>query len=389
MSKPRRVAAMLELESGYKRHTSAFVGMQKYALEQGWELVIDEYADDTLPARRAKSLPYDGVIARATRKLAERAAQSRVPVVNIWLNSPVQQKLPGVFPDYLAIGQMRAEHLLSRGLNKFAVLRTATIAHELETQGFRAALDEAGYDCQVRKVPLLPAKNLRSWRKTEQILTAALASWQFPVGVFVGAEDVGRLLAQLCLQHQRRIPEDVAIIAGWNEEAFCEQTYPTLTSVDLGVERVGYESARLLDRLFAGEPPPKQPTLLQPVGLIVRQSTDFHAVDDELVAASLSFIAANSHRRIGPDAVARAVGAETRTLQLRFRKILDRPIATEIRRLRIERAKRELAHSKRPLSEIARDVGFGKSMRMYEVFRRELGVTPSAYRRERQLEMRV
>jgi LacI family transcriptional regulator len=78
--------------------------------------------------------------------------------------------------------------------------------------------------------------------------------------------------------------------------------------------------------------------------------------------------------------------AETRTLQLRFRKVLNRPIAAEIRRVRIERAKRELTQSERRLSEIARDVGFGEPMRMYEVFRRELGVTPSDYRKQRQLE---
>ncbi|MGE3316532.1 MAG: helix-turn-helix domain-containing protein, partial [Planctomycetaceae bacterium] len=93
----------------------------------------------------------------------------------------------------------------------------------------------------------------------------------------------------------------------------------------------------------------------------------------------------NSHRRIGPDDVARAAGSETRTLQNRFRNFLGRPIASEIRRVRIERAKRELTQSKRPLSAIARDVGFGEAMRMYDVFRRELGVTPSAYRRQRQV----
>jgi len=98
----------------------------------------------------------------------------------------------------------------------------------------------------------------------------------------------------------------------------------------------------------------------------------------------LEFIAANSHRRIGQDDVSKAVGAETRTLQNRFRKVLDRPIVAEIRRVRIERAKRELVQSKRPLSEIAHDVGFGEAMRMYEVFRRELGVTPGQYRKQRQ-----
>ena len=145
-------------------------------------------------------------------------------------------------------------------------------------------------------------------------------------------------------------------------------------------------AARMLHQLMDGQKAPTRPLLLPPQGLVVRESTDFYAVEDEVVAAALTFISANSHRRIGPAEVSRAVSMETRSLQLKFRKYLDRPIATEIRRVRIERAKRELAHSTRRLSDIARDVGFGETMRMYEVFRRELGVTPSEYRKQRQMQ---
>jgi len=42
-----------------------------------------------------------------------------------------------------------------------------------------------------------------------------------------------------------------------------------------------------------------------------------------------------------------------------------------------------LARGDRSLEAIARDVGFGPAARMYEVFRRELGVSPSEYRRQR------
>ena len=187
--------------------------------------------------------------------------------------------------------------------------------------------------------------------------------------------------------HRRgwRIPEDVAIIAGKNQETLCEQPRPSLTSVEIGYDRIGYAAAELLDRLMAGAAPPAEPIRLAPHGLVVRESTDFFAVEDDVVAAALAYIAANSHRRIGPDDVARAVGVETRTLQNYFRKTLQRPIATEIRRVRIERAKRELAQSDRPLAAIARDVGFGTIQRLYEVFRRELGITPGEYRKQRQL----
>ena len=138
--------------------------------------------------------------------------------------------------------------------------------------------------------------------------------------------------------------------------------------------------------MMDGKAAPKKHLLLPPSGLVVRESTDFFAVKDPLVAAALAYISANSHRRIGPDKVAAAVNAETRTLQMRFRKFLNRPIAAEIRRVRIERAKRELAQGDHRLSQIARDVGFGETMRMYEVFRRELGITPSEYRKQRRLQ---
>ena len=142
-----------------------------------------------------------------------------------------------------------------------------------------------------------------------------------------------------------------------------------------------------LDRLMDGDAPPTGPILLPPQGLIVRESTDFFAVEDPVMSEALEFIAANSQRhQLGADDVARAINIGLRTLQRLFSEYLDRPIIAEIQRVRIERAKRELTQSKRPIYEIAKDVGFGRSMRMSEAFRRELGVTPREYRKNRQIE---
>jgi LacI family transcriptional regulator len=209
--------------------------------------------------------------------------------------------------------------------------------------------------------------------------------WQSPIGVYVGQEACGRLVVQAGHRRGWRIPEDVAIVAGKNQETLCEQPRPSLTSIEIGYARIGYAAAELLDRLMAGQPPPAAPIRLSPHGLVVRESTDFFAVEDPTVAAALTFVSANSHRRIGPDDVAAAVGVETRTLQNYFQRTIQRPIATEIRRVRIERAKRELAQSDRTLATIARAVGFGTIQRLHEVFRRELGIAPGEYRLQRQL----
>ena len=49
------------------------------------------------------------------------------------------------------------------------------------------------------------------------------------------------------------------------------------------------------------------------------------------------------------------------------------------------KGKRELVHSDRRMAQLARDVGFKTANRMCEIFRRELGITPTDYRKERQI----
>lgn len=390
MPERRRVALMLDIAWAYKRHVGTFAGTQRYAQEHGWESTIDEFVYDTLPARRSKSVRYDGVIARATTQLVDRAARNDVPVVNVWLSSPVFESLPGVFPDFTAIGRLRAEHLLSRGFPNFAAVTSPrNRANAIELEEFRRLIGEAGCSCVTAQIPQRTDRTVADWRRTEQTISRWMDAWELPVGVWSSSEMTGRLIVQMCRERGWRVPEDVAIIAGMNEETFCENPRPSLTSIEIGHERIGYEAARLLDRLMDEEDrgaktSPVEHILLPPQSLVVRESTDFFAVNDSLVAMALEFIAAQSHRPIAPTDVARAVSTELRTLQRRFSKYLGRPIATEIRRVRIERARRELTQTDRSIANISRDVGFGEPMRMYEVFVRELGVTPSDYRKQRQ-----
>ncbi len=331
-------------------------------------------------------MPYDGILCRANRKLVQRAGQLSLPLVNVWLASPAWREAPGVFPDCAAAGRLRAEHLLARGLRRFAVLASNTRGPRIESAAFAAAVREAGFPCLAVKLPVRSTKTYSWWEEHERRIGRFMRQWQPPIGVFASSGDTGRMVAQMCHQRGWRVPHDVAIIAGMNNEPACEHPRPSLTSVEMDFQGIGYESARLLDRLMDGQPPPDEPILVPPRNLVVRESTDFVAVDDAETAAAMEFIAANSHRPISPDDVAGAAGIGLRSLQRRFREHLGQPISEEIQRVRIERAKRELAQSKRPIYQIARDVGFGRAMRMYEAFRRELGVSPREYRKKQRTE---
>lgn len=382
--RPPRIAVMLDLQWPFKRHSEIFSGIQRYAEEHGWISILDEFVHHTLGRPQSPAARYDGIVARANHPLVRLAGKRGIPVVNVWPSSPARRLVPGVVPDSTEAGRLVAEHLLTRGFRNFATLTSPqNVDNELEVREFARLVREAGFRCDTAYIPQHPYRDLANWNKTGALIERAMAGWTPPIGVYVGQEVCGRLVVQAGHRRGWRIPDDVAIVAGKNEEALCEHPRPSLTSIEIGYERIGYAAAELLDRLMTGRAAPERPIRIPPQGLVVRESTDFFAVQNETVATALAFISANSHRAIGPNDVAAAVGFEPRTLQNYFRKSLQRPIAAEIRRVRIERAKRELAGSDRSIDAIARDVGFGTIQRLYEVFRRELGISPGEYRKQR------
>jgi LacI family transcriptional regulator len=359
-----------------------FRGTQRYAQECGeWECYVDEFADRHLAGPTSRR--YDGIIARAGTSLARRARLAGIPIVNVWYNSPAQG-LPGVFSDYTDAGELAARHLLERGLRRFVCLAySRDRTHRELLAGFRHILRGDGYDCMLNEVPTNVQQQPTEyrWEKFEQALEGWIASWRTPIGVLVAYNDfTGRYLADTCRRLGRRVPEDVAIVVADNELPICMQLAPSLTAIELKHERVGYEAARLLDRLMRGGRPPAEPMRVRPTGIFGRQSTDFFVAEDELVVAAMRFIADHLQDRIGVDDVARAVHASRRTLERRLRQAAGRSVSGEIRRLRLERAQRMLLDTDLPIKQIAVAAGFGNNVHMYQTFMRFLNTAPSALR---------
>lgn len=380
----RRVAVMLDLKWLYRHHQDVFLGTQQYARERGnWECVVDEFAHQSLHSTPGET--YDGVIARATSKLSQRARRRGIPVVNVWHNSPAEG-LPAVYPDFDAAGRLSAEHLLQRGLRRFAcLLHPRGRTHRAFYEGFRETVTESGFPCRQLPTSVMPARNERTWQRFRQAVDGWIGSWQPPVGVFVAFHDfAARYLAEACRRHGLRVPEDVAIVVAGDEAPICLQPPPTLTGIDLGYRRVGYEAAMLLDRLMEGSIESPEPIVLAPRGLIARQSTDFFATEDETVAAALRFIATHLTEPLSVDDVARAVHISRRSLERRFRIATGIAVAEEIRHLRIERAKRLLLDTDLSVKQVAQAAGFTSSMQLYQVFRRQVGEPPSSFRAARE-----
>ncbi len=111
------------------------------------------------------------------------------------------------------------------------------------------------------------------------------------------------------------MPEDVALLGVGNDDLYCEMTRPPLSSIMVPAEQIGYEAVALLERLLAGGKPPRQPTLLAPVGVVTRRSTEVLAIDDLEVVAAVRFIRENAHLPLRVADVLRLVPLGRRTLE--------------------------------------------------------------------------
>ncbi|MEX2216155.1 MAG: substrate-binding domain-containing protein [Phycisphaeraceae bacterium] len=378
----KRVAVMLEMTWPLRRHIDVFAGITRYAAEQAdWACVVDDFADHSITEGKGKPI-YQGVIARVTPALVTAAARRKLPLVNVWFSSPVR-RVPSVFPDFAAGGQLVAEHLEHRGVRQvLCLIRRGDRGEQMTADTIMRHFHTQGDHCRIERVSPRFAHTRENWIATHKLLADCLHSMSPPVGIYAGDDILCRMVAQACGDMGLSIPRDIALVAGDNEPALCLYPEPSLTSVDVGFERVGFEAARMMDQLLAGGPKPTKPLLIPPRELVVRNSSDFLYVDDPPVSAAMQFIAANSRERISVEHVAEAAGVSRRSLELRFRSHLNRSVAGELQRVRVEHARRLLVGSEFSIGAIAKRVGYGTNSQLTRVFQREFGLTPRAYRQK-------
>jgi LacI family transcriptional regulator len=176
------------------------------------------------------------------------------------------------------------------------------------------------------------------------------------------------------------VPDEVAVVGVDNAETFCELCNPPLSSVVPDAERIGFEAAALLDRLMAGNPAPKHSLLVEPLGVVTRQSSDVFAVEDPLVARAVRFIREQACQGIKVADVLGAVRCSRSVLERRFREHLGHSPQEELRAIQLRRVKELLTETDWTLPRIAEAVGLEHPEYLSVIFKRETGQTPGQFR---------
>ncbi len=365
-------------------------GVSKYAQSHGgWNLILEHY-DQTAGhsvLSGSTQIAVQGILGSAlSMKSTEHAGRPFDTIPRVGLNhTDAQHSTPVVMTDLDEVGRQAADHLLDRSLEAVACYHVDS----LKAPQIRERVEAFSQQVQARggRIRHLALHHPNADhpgpdpRHSVGEVGDMLKQLPKPLGLFaVTAGDGWRAL--LAAQHAGlRVPEDLLIICGGDDELVFESLTPTLTGVLYDQVEVGYQAAQTLDRLMQGLPVPRV-RLIPPLGVIERQSSEFTAVNDPVIEQAVRYIWTHVEDQLTVDAVANATAVSARTLSRGFRRVLQRTPLEEIRRSRVQTAKRLLGSTDLSMTEIALRSGYSSSSQLSHCVRLETGLTPTALRQQ-------
>jgi LacI family transcriptional regulator len=375
----KRVALLIETSSSWGQQIIA--GISDYVRRNGrWILYVDHrgtYEKQTIPTW----WEGEGVIARVTNPvLVQQVRMTRVPCVNV---STI--RIPGAVIQQVTISQKRvgelaAEYLMAAGLKNFGYFGPPRREFYVDVihQSFRKKIEEAGFKLSV----IDPDRVLRSDTDPHLDLRE-LGGWlqglKKPAGVFAWNALGAHRVTEACCWMKLRVPEDVSVLGGEYDQLTAEIAMPQLTCVDQAPRRLGFLAAAELDRLMAGGKP-GDPLLVEPGGILRRDSVTSKTVQDPLVEEAVRLIREHAAGDYDIHSLLKTISVSRRSLELRFQRALGHGPGAEIRRVRLAEAQRLLSETDMQIKEVAWRSGLKNPEQLQRLIREATSLSPSQYR---------
>ena len=372
--------ARIELVMPWEQELSWKVsqGVHDYAMENDLQWEFFSHPPHRLPDIFKWDL--EGVIvigAKATENPSDLQPKKKLCIVNISPNPDILNA-PRVDGDPYAAGVLAAEHLNSLGFFRGVWLSVNIPAQQERARGFKERMEELGGSaCALATIDKIT--DLQHPETIEKIIRA-VKQLEKPMAIYCTTDYFGHRLIQLCRDEGIHIPEEIAVLATENSESICERVHPNLSSVDVGYREIGKQAAKTLHELMLGKSVPES-TLMPPLRVVSRQSTEVLAIEDERLRTATLFLRNHYLEKVDINQLARSVGLSRRGLEYLFRNKLLRSPHEEIMHLRFKQAKLLLRTTRLNIEEIAEQTGFNSGHYLCYMFKRHVGTAPTTYRK--------
>ncbi len=287
--------------------------------------------------------------------------------------------IPNITSDYIKTGDMAANFFLEKGFHNFAFYGYHnTVWSDERCAGFSHCINMAGYGDNFHSYKNLQLDTL--WFYDTSSLVDWLKSLPPRTALFCCDDNQGNKITEVCNFSNIRIPEDIAVLGVDNDVTICNLSDPTLSSVNLDIERGGYDAASLITRMMRDPDLPSEDVVIQPTTIVNRASSNIYATDDPYVLKSLEYIHNNLYVPLSVPDVLRQLPLSRRLFEIRFKRVIGQSIYSYISGCRMELFARLLHDSNKPVCDIAIDLGINNYGNLIRQFRAVMGCTPTEYR---------
>ena len=319
--------------------------------------------------------------------------------------------------DSAGTGRTAARELLATGYRHFAYVSPFQQRYWSETRqrAFVETIRLHGFECRVMKSTVTGPSD-PAWQRP---VRAFLRSLPKPCALFAASDSLGEGVLAAARYCGIAVPGELAVLGVDNNEAMCERAEPTLSSIEPDFHRAGRLAVEALvnaPRRGGGAAAPLDAPLgaqasslrvcrgqdahapsfrgqdaratsgchewiYGDVRIVRRESTRPLASHDAIAAKALALIRCEACSGLRPAKVAALFPCSRRMADLRFRKAVGHSIGEEIHAVQLGEAKRLAADPSRQLKAIADFCGFGSPGSLRNFFRRETGMSLTAWRR--------
>ena len=274
MQRIHRVAVLIETSREYGR--GLLQGVIRFRQENpDWSIYFQQQDLGAALPKWLTSWRGDGILARVTdQSAAKQLLATKVPLIDL-RGGTRDLGIPLFGIDNQSVAVHAFNHLKACGLQHFAFVGEPIGQHvydDVRREAFSRLVKEQGDPCHVFKTR--SSNRHANWDEHQQRLAQWLKQLPQPVGIMCCHDDRGQQVLDACQRANLGVPDEVAVIGVDNDDFLCKLSIPSLTSVDVRSERIGYQAAKLLHEVMNGEATFDQPVLFNAAGVVVRQSTD-------------------------------------------------------------------------------------------------------------------
>ena len=357
-------------------------GMMRYSKENGPWLFYRTPSDNPFNGTQeewivhwAKEWKADAIIGRWDENKLHLLDDLDIPIVlqNTKIRSDIYSNLTG---DYIGTGHLAARYFRKKFYTSYAFFGRKDIIWSQERErGFREEVMKENSRYSVFEEEIGTVYN-------REELTDWLMSLPKGTGLFCSNDAEALTITETCMIAGIKVPEDIAVLGVDDDDLICEISDPTISSIQLEVERGGYETCRLLHQQILSKKRKPFNVVISPSEVKERNSTLANNISDQHIKNVVRYIEENYKHDISMEDIFQLVPLSRRSVEMRFKRATGMTIYQYLLNKRIEHLAYLLITSDKPYIDLSYEVGFRDVANVSRTFRKYKGCSPLEYRRK-------